>query len=129
MPMTTVQLLALHDDAKQLRGVLKDYDAAVKAALEDAGGVVRVGDQEAYFQERTTKAIDFHPVLLDYVGTLEEVATVGNGKLKDAIKAKAKASGKKIGATIDECMEALAEAGAITESVSRSIAWRDVEEV
>jgi len=119
LALAPASLAALKPKADLLKGILKEYDAALKHALE--GGPIAIDDdRELYLQERARSNIDLSsglPALLLHCEGIENLAPalkVSKGELMKLVGARAERGEK--GKRRAALMEALGKAGALSSS-------------
>lgn len=119
LALAPASLAAMKPKADLLKSILKEYDTALKGALE--GGPIPIDDdRELYLQERARSDIDLSsalPALMERFGSVERLAPalkVSKSELMKLVGARAERGEK--GKKRDELMRALDEAGAISKT-------------
>jgi len=129
LPTSAAGLAALYPAAQELERHLDAYKAAMRAALAQSGPVAMPDGRVMGLETRRRAAINAAKaagvIKAFYDGDMLDVMEVRKSVLEDAVREKAPKGMKK--KAVDDCMNALEQAGALTWTETEALAIRRAE--
>lgn len=126
--ITPSVIAELYPQSRVLKKALENFESMLRDAVVAAGGSIAFDGGEITLKETTRRNIEWRPDILRSYLTDHELSelrpTISKTDLERAVSAAAP-SGKKKQAK-DDCIADLKEAGAIEETVSKSLEYRKV---